>query len=314
MTIKAIGAFDPWSYDFDGDCYISLSEKDKAIEDWQNDIITMSDANAVVNLWTMGTKNPGCNGAPEIAAHIESASVWYYTNSTEHLAADFPADLPLETRIQCSVTFCNDSNVDVILRTIMEIIDPDGIVRASDDPGFLTSAGWCQERRVPRTPSKVTLDKEGIWQLHAVLEEAVYEGEVYIINDEQTWNVINVSEEPGPPPGNASLLGVVTDQEGEPLPGVLAILTNLGEATITSDAEGKFEFRNIAKGNYKLTCKKADYKTVERYVVLESGGNDVTVILEKESGPPWKWLAIAGAGIAGVILLIPKPKKAVKKK
>jgi len=30
-------------------------------------------------------------------------------------------------------------------------------------------------------------------------------------------------------------------------------------------------------------------------------------------GFPWQWLAIGGAAIAGVILLIPKPKKAVKK-
>jgi len=136
---------------------------------------------------------------------------------------------------------------------------------------------------------------------------------LFTINDEQTWNVINASEEPGPPPGNASLLGVVTDEEGQPLPGVLAILTNLGEATTTSNAEGKFEFRNIAKGNYKLTCKKAGYKTVEQYVVLESGGNDISVILIKKA-VPWQWLAAGGVAIAGAILLIPKPKKAVKKK
>jgi len=311
--IKTIG-FNPWVYDTDGDCYISNAEAMAAQHDWQMGIITVSNATEVINLWIMGTKNPACipTPSPEIAAHIESASVWYYPNSQNELATDFPADLPLGMRVQCSVTFCNDSDVEVIIRTTMEIIDPDGMVRASSSPGFLTDAGWCQERRVPSS-AKVTLDKAGIWQLHAVLEEAVYEGEVYTINDEKTWNVINASEEPGPPPGNASLLGVVTDGEGQPLPGVLAIITNLGEATTTSDAEGRFEFRNIAKGNYKLTCKKAGYKTVERYVALESGGNDISVILIKEAFP-WQWLAIAGAGIAGVILLIPKPKKPKEKK
>jgi len=302
--------FDPWVYDTNGDCYISASEAMAAQHDWQLGIITMSNANEVINLWLMSTKNPACEippPPPEIAAHIESASVWYYTNSTEHLAADFPADLPLDTRIQCSVVFCNDSGVEVILRTLMEIIDPDGMVRASSSPGFLTDAEWCQERRVPSS-AKVILDKAGIWQLHAVLEEAVCEGEVYTINDEKTWNVINASEEPGPPPGNASLIGVVVDQEEAPLPGVLAILTNLGEATTTSDAEGRFEFRNIAKGNYQLICKKAGYKTVEQYVVLESGGNDISVILIKEAFP-WQWLAIGGVALAGGILLIPKPKR-----
>ena len=34
----------------------------------------------------------------------------------------------------------------------------------------------------------------------------------------------------------------------------------------------------------------------------------------KKTAFPWQWLAIAGAAIAGVILLIRKPKKAVKKK
>ena len=34
----------------------------------------------------------------------------------------------------------------------------------------------------------------------------------------------------------------------------------------------------------------------------------------KKTAFPWQWLAIGGAFITGVILLIPRPKKAVKKK
>jgi len=60
MTVRITSAFDPWTYDADGDCYISDTEKDQAIADWQSGIITMSNAMAVVNLWVMGTRNPAC--------------------------------------------------------------------------------------------------------------------------------------------------------------------------------------------------------------------------------------------------------------
>jgi hypothetical protein len=52
--------FDPWSYDADGDCYISTSEKDKATVDYQSGVITMSNLMAVVNLWEWSTRNPAC--------------------------------------------------------------------------------------------------------------------------------------------------------------------------------------------------------------------------------------------------------------
>lgn len=164
--------FDPWAYDTDGDCYISAAEKDQATADWQSGKITMSDAMAVVNLWVVGTKNPACGVPPEIAAHIDFGVVWFYIDSEEHIVDDryFPADLPLGTPIHCSVSFCNDSDVAVILRTKMEIIDPDGIVRASEHPGFLVSARWCSERYVP-SDGTITLDKKGIWKLHAVITD-----------------------------------------------------------------------------------------------------------------------------------------------
>jgi len=167
-------AFDPWVYDQNEDGYISEAEKAQAEADYQNGVITMSNLMAVVNLWQNSTKNPACGVSPEIAAHIDFGVVWFYINSEEHIVDDryFPADLPLETPIHCSVSFCNDSDVAVILRTKMEIIDPNGIVRASEHPGFLVSAGWCDERDIPRDGT-ITLDKKGIWKLHAVITDAV---------------------------------------------------------------------------------------------------------------------------------------------
>jgi len=54
-------AFDPWSYDADKDCFISMSEAMAAVHDWESlGIITEAQANQVVALWQNGTKNPAC--------------------------------------------------------------------------------------------------------------------------------------------------------------------------------------------------------------------------------------------------------------
>ncbi len=111
--------------------------------------------------------------APVIAGHIEGAAVWDVTDLGNEIlvGADegFPVSLPLGTPIECSAIFCNDSDVDLLLRTEMEIIDPDGIVVVSASPGFLVSAGWCYERRTP----DCVLDKAGTWKFHAILKEGV---------------------------------------------------------------------------------------------------------------------------------------------
>ena len=53
-------AFDPWSYDTDKDCYISISEAMAAVNDYNYGVITQSQSLQVVNLWQNGTKNPAC--------------------------------------------------------------------------------------------------------------------------------------------------------------------------------------------------------------------------------------------------------------
>lgn len=57
-------AFDPWSYDIDGDCYISLNEANAAVNDYVIGNITESQRDTVVALWKNGTRNPACV-APE---------------------------------------------------------------------------------------------------------------------------------------------------------------------------------------------------------------------------------------------------------
>ena len=65
---------------------------------------------------------------------------------------------------------------------------------------------------------------------------------------------------PPPPPGTATLYGVVTDIEtGEPIPDVLVTLN--GGSTYT-DSEGAYTFADIAPGEYVLEFSKEGYETV----------------------------------------------------
>lgn len=52
--------FDPWVYDIDGDCYISMSEAQAAVNDCFMGLITGAQRDQVVALWQSGTRNPAC--------------------------------------------------------------------------------------------------------------------------------------------------------------------------------------------------------------------------------------------------------------
>jgi len=87
--ITQIG-FDPWVYDTDGDCYISTSERDQAIADWQSGKITMSNAQAVVNLWNQHTKNPACGGG---GAKVFTIKDYYYYPANSMISALYAAPI-----------------------------------------------------------------------------------------------------------------------------------------------------------------------------------------------------------------------------
>lgn len=65
---------------------------------------------------------------------------------------------------------------------------------------------------------------------------------------------------PTPPPGAATLYGIVTDAEtGEPIPDVLVTLN--GASTYT-DGAGAYAFTDIAPGEYVLEFSKEGYETL----------------------------------------------------
>jgi hypothetical protein len=180
-------AFDPWSYDTDKDCYISMSEAMAAVNDYNYGVITQSQSLQVVNLWQNGTKNPACG------------------------IGDWQLLATKTFTIQPSIT--------------------------------------------------------GDWQLLAT--------KTFTIQPSTTgdWQEL------------ASKTFTVTPEGYVP--------------PVTCSVDADCPENEVCKGG-KCVC-------AEGYERNASG------VCVKKTAFPWQWVAIAGAAIAGVILLIPKPKKAKEK-
>ena len=61
-----------------------------------------------------------------------------------------------------------------------------------------------------------------------------------------------------------NLFGTVVDQQGEPLPGVTVILSEIGAPQIQiTNAEGQFRFLDLSPGKYTVTAQLEGFSTVE---------------------------------------------------
>ncbi len=82
-------------------------------------------------------------------------------------------------------------------------------------------------------------------------------------------------------------MGTVTDDQGQPLPGVQVVDPALQRGT-TTDADGQYRINNLPSGNHTLEFRFVGYQTAVREVVLEAGETatvDVTLktqVLETE--------------------------------
>lgn len=75
-----------------------------------------------------------------------------------------------------------------------------------------------------------------------------------------------------------NLFGTVTDQQGEPLPGVTITLTGIGAPQVRiTNAEGQFRFLNLDPGTYALTAELEGFSTVEYPAVEIRVGRTTTV-------------------------------------
>ncbi len=64
-----------------------------------------------------------------------------------------------------------------------------------------------------------------------------------------------------------SLDGMVSDSQGEPLPGVVLTITSpvlVGERIQVTNAAGRYRFLGLPPGNYALTAELEGFVTVER--------------------------------------------------
>jgi hypothetical protein len=341
-----VSNFDPWVYDTDGDCYISSSEAMAAQHDWQMGIITVSNANEVINLWLMGTKNPAC-----IAGHLAKAYINDVTTDELYGSGGWPIEIPFEHTVNAGARASTDSPTDITVTITSEFIDPGGNARARQSRTVLLPPGTTA---VGETKD-IVLNKAGIWELHAILTANG------VVLDERTMQVIVTY--------NPSVTAWSYDRDGDCYisqeEAMYAVNDyNYGEIprSLRDEVVALWEnhIRNPAcaapdfnpwdydtDGDCYISQEEAMYAVNDyNYGKLSEEQRDEVVALwtnntrnpecgvppvcetdtdcpegyvcrggkcVKEGAFPWQWLLIGGMAITGVLLLIPKPKKAVKK-
>jgi Carboxypeptidase regulatory-like domain len=83
------------------------------------------------------------------------------------------------------------------------------------------------------------------------------------------------------------VLGTVTDEKGETLPGATAELTGpniMGKRTAISSAKGTFVFLNVPPGTFKLTVTLSGFKTYVQDGIVLSAGSSVEIKVAMEMG------------------------------
>lgn len=78
------------------------------------------------------------------------------------------------------------------------------------------------------------------------------------------------------------LRGIVNDLAGAPVPGITVTISTLKKAVI-SDQNGEYRFLTISPGRYVLVLSGIGFKTVERTVEIEAGGETTIQILLEDN-------------------------------
>ena len=99
--------------------------------------------------------------------------------------------------------------------------------------------------------------------------------------------------------GQGALTGVVTDPQGELLPGVTVTATSpslIGVRTAVTEVDGRFRFPALASGVYKLKFDLSGFSTLERENVQVVLGQTIAVDFQLKIAT----LAGGGLGNAGI--------------
>lgn len=77
-----------------------------------------------------------------------------------------------------------------------------------------------------------------------------------------------------------NISGTVTDYDDLPVQFANLSIHELSLSNV-SDASGKYEFKNIAEGNYSITISRTGYKTLNTTIEAKNSSNDINFKLEK---------------------------------
>lgn len=99
--------------------------------------------------------------------HLTGPSVYDHTDKITYLEGQFLVQIPLGHDVRGWVNVHNDGNSAYTFRTTRELIDPDGISRGTKVSDSEIAAGYS----LNMATEHVILDKEGIWKIHAILED-----------------------------------------------------------------------------------------------------------------------------------------------
>jgi len=106
---------------------------------------------------------------PVVQGELYEASVQDWTTQQQWWEEYFPIEIPFGHDVIIGVRFKNTGTAEVYFRVTLQLIDPDGLVAVEkictpSPPPFVPG-----EASVCRT-SAFTIDKAGIWSIHALLE------------------------------------------------------------------------------------------------------------------------------------------------
>ena len=83
--------------------------------------------------------------------------------------------------------------------------------------------------------------------------------------------------------GQGTLTGIVTDPQGQVLPGVTVTATSpslIGTRTAVTETDGRFRFPNLPSGTYKLRFDLSGFSTIERENLQVVQGQTISVDMQ----------------------------------
>ena len=108
-----------------------------------------------------------------------------------------------------------------------------------------------------------------------------------------------------------SVAGVITDAQGEPIPGITAMLDGTGKGAI-ADGNGKYEIEGIKPGSYQLLISGVGYAKQSHSVIIKSGQRLKLIIQLIEDTQQLNEVIVRGQSEAQQLEMTAKAVKAIE--